>query len=119
MLPLLKTWGEKVILTCFTKMIAEQSLVVKYACTMCHNELYYHSVILILRFFCFGVLIRDLNLNLGLFLLVCFLFTLYNTPYYTLQKVTQHEFDRSYFFYPGLVLIKLDIPAWKACLFGF
>ena len=30
---------------------------------------------------------------------------------YTLQKkVTQHEFDRLYFFYPGFVFIKLDIP---------
>ena len=28
---------------------------------------------------------------------------------YPLKKVTQHDFDR-YFFYPGFVFIKLDIP---------
>ena len=33
------------------------------------------------------------------------------------KKVTQHDFDRLYFFYPGFVFIKLD--PWKACLFAF
>ena len=34
---LLKTW-KKVILTCFTKIIAEQSSVIQYAWPMCHNK---------------------------------------------------------------------------------
>ena len=29
---------------------------------------------------------------------------------YTLKRVTQHDFDRLYFFYPGFLFIKLDIP---------
>ena len=26
------------------------------------------------------------------------------------KKVTQHDFDRLYFFYPGFLFIKFDIP---------
>ena len=52
---LLKTW-KRVILTCFTKMIAEQSSVIQYAWPMCHNE---RGIIIILSFpdICFVILL--------------------------------------------------------------
>ena len=35
----------------------------------------------------------------------------YFRPYNTLlKKVTQHDFDRLYFYYLGILFIKLDIP---------
>ena len=38
--------------------------------------------------------------------LVAFMGWLFNTPF---QKVTQHDFDRLYFFYHGFLFIKFDI----------
>ena len=41
-----------------------------------------------------------------------------NTDIHPSKRVTQHDFDQLYFFYPGFLFIKLEIPA-KACLFAF
>ena len=35
------------------------------------------------------------------------------------KKVTQHDFDRLYFYYLGFLFIKLDIPRKLDCLFAF
>ena len=34
----------------------------------------------------------------------------HETKVHPSKKVTQHDFDRLYFFYPGVLFIKLDIP---------
>ena len=44
-----------------------------------------------------------------------YLFIYLSTPF---KKVTQHDFDWLYFFYPGFLFIKLRY-SWKACIFAF
>ena len=66
-----KTWM-KTVLTCFTKMIAEQPSLTQYERPMCHmKENCYHPLITSLLFVL--LILRYLVLNLG----CCFLITLY------------------------------------------
>ena len=54
-------------------------------------------VIMILPWSYLFLLMKELNIRRGI-------------SYTPFKKVTQHDFDRLYFFYPGFVFIKLDIP---------